>query len=438
MSIFTYEIILASREFPYLYRMSRKIRTKVAHIMHNEISLRTLPDRACLRAVKYIYNCRMLGLESKFLLDPDICFLNHGSFGATPKPVFLEYQRWQRELEHQPVEFLGRRHNELMHASRAALATYFNTDAENLVYTQNVTISVNIVAHSLELGPGDEVLASDHEYGACHRTWRFLAGERGFKYINQPIALPLISNQKLVEDFWQGVTPRTRLIFLSHITSPTAIRFPVEEICRRARQTGILTLIDGAHGPGQIMLNLPQLGADFYGGNLHKWLCAPKGAGFLFARPEVQHLLKPLVVSWGYESEAPSGSTFVDYYEWWGTRDVSAFLSVPAAIEFQEQNDWGTVRKACHGMLEAVLRGIRKITGLPSNYPDDSWYVQVAAAPLPREVDTLQLKSRLYAEYGVEVPIIDWNQHKLIRVSIQGYNTPRDTDRLLAALAELL
>jgi isopenicillin-N epimerase len=380
----------------------------------------------------------MFDLESEFLLDRNICFLNHGSYGATPAPVFSEYQRWQRELERQPVEFLGRRHNELMHASRAALAEYFATEPDNLVYTQNVTISVNIVAHSLSLGPGDEVLASDHEYGACDRTWTFLSKERGFKYIHQPIAVPIVSAEQLVEEFWCGVTPQTRVIFISHITSPTAILFPVREICSRAREAGIMTLIDGAHAPGQIALDLPALGADFYGGNLHKWLCAPKGAGFLYARPEVQHLLKPLVVSWGYESEASSGSSFVDYFEWWGTRDIAAFLAVPAAIEFQRARDWQAVRAACHELLGKVLYGTTQITGLSSFYPDDCWYAQVATVLLPAEVDSLRLKLRLYEEYRIEVPLIEWNGRKLMRVSIQGYNTEHDADRLLRALPHLL
>ena len=380
----------------------------------------------------------MLDLEKEFLLDPDICFLNHGSFGATPREVFQEYQRWQRELERQPVEFLGRRHNGLMRASRAALAAYFKTDPDNLVYAQNVTIAVNIVARSLALGPDDEVLASDHEYGACNRTWRFLSRQRGFKYINRPVCVPLVSRESLVEDFWRGVTPRTRVIFLSHLTSSTAIQFPIEEICRRARAAGILTLIDGAHGPGQIPLDLPALGADFYGGNLHKWLCAPKGAGFLYARPEVQDLLQPLIVSWGYESEAPSGSTFVDHHEWWGTRDIAAFLTVPTAIAFQQAHDWKTVREACHELLRAALHRINELTGLSSFYPDDSWYVQAATAQLPVHTDILQLKARLYDDYRVEVPLIDWNGHKLLRVSIQGYNTQQDADRLLDALDHLL
>jgi isopenicillin-N epimerase len=380
----------------------------------------------------------MPNIKSVFLLDPQVCFLNHGSFGATPEPVFREYQRWQEELERQPVEFLGRRHDELMRTARLALARYLNTGADNLVFTQNVTISVNIVAHSLELGRGDEVLASNHEYGACDRTWRFLSKERGFDYVNRAIDVPLSTAENLADAFWRGVTPRTRLIFLSHITSPTAIRFPVDEICRRARAAGILTLIDGAHGPGQIPLDLDSLGADFYGGNLHKWLCAPKGSGFLFARPEAQRLLKPLVVSWGYEPEASTGSTFVDYYQWWGTRDIASFLSVPAAIEFQEMHNWEGVKVACHELLVDVLAGMHALTGLPSFYPDDSWYVQMVTAPLPSDVDIVQLKSRLYDEYRVEVPLVSWNGHKLMRVSIQGYNTTGDRDRLLDALAHLL
>ncbi|MGE5250447.1 MAG: aminotransferase class V-fold PLP-dependent enzyme, partial [Bacteroidota bacterium] len=274
----------------------------------------------------------MLSLRKQFLLDPSITFLNHGSFGATPRPVFRAYQRWQRELERQPVEFLGRRFDGLMQEARAALGCYLGTQPQNVVWAQNVTVALNVVARSLELGPGDEVLSTDHEYGALNRTWSFLSKARGFAYINQPIPVPLETPEQFVEAFWKGVTPRTRILFLSHITSPTAIIFPVQQVIRRARQAGILTIIDGAHAPGQIPLALDQLGADFYGGNLHKWLCAPKGAGFLYARPEVQHLLKPLVVSWGYESEKPSGSTFIDHYEWWGTRDPAAFLSVPAAI----------------------------------------------------------------------------------------------------------
>ena len=214
----------------------------------------------------------MLHLREQFLLDPDITFLNHGSFGATPKPVFDVYQNWQRELERQPVEFLDRRFAERMAASRAVLADYFGIQRDNLVYVTNATVGVNIVARSLELGIGDEVLATNHEYGACDRTWRFLSQKHGFAYINQPISVPLASMEDFIEQFWQSVTPHTKVIFLSHITSPTATIFPVAEVCRRASAQDILTVVDGAHAPGQIPLNLEEVGADFYIGNLHKWM----------------------------------------------------------------------------------------------------------------------------------------------------------------------
>jgi len=381
----------------------------------------------------------MPSLKSYFLLDPTVSFLNHGSFGATPKPVFKEYQRWQRELENQPVEFLGRRITELMADSRAALGGYLGTHGNNLIYTQNVTISLNIVARSLGLGSNDEVLATDHEYGAMDRTWRFLSKEHGFKYINRHIKLPLITEDDFVDEFWQGVTPNTRVIFLSHITSPTAIIFPVKEIVRRARKAGILTVIDGAHVAGQLPLQLDSLGADFYGGNLHKWLCAPKGAGFLYARPEVQHLLKPLVVSWGYESEYPSGSDFVDHHEWWGTRDMSAFLSVPAAIQFLDEHNWDEVRESCHQLAAYAQNAICELTGLAPLHPQtDVWFRQMAAAPLPADADVLALKNQLYDKYRIEVPVHEWNGYKLIRVSVQGYNTKKDIEKLIHALSTLL
>jgi isopenicillin-N epimerase len=381
----------------------------------------------------------MNNLRRYFQLDPSVIFLNHGSFGATPKPVFREYQRWQRELEKQPVEFLGRRFGALMAEARRALGQHLGTHADNLVFVQNATIAINIVARSLELSPGDEVLTSDHEYGAMDRTWKFLARQRGFQYIYQPISTPLESPERFVHEFWSAVTKNTRVIFLSQITSPTAMILPVEEIVRRARAAGIITLIDGAHVPGQIPLHLDSLGADFYAGNLHKWLCAPKGAGFLFARPEMQHLLQPLVVSWGYESETPSGSMFIDHHEWWGTRDVAAFLSVPAAMEFQDRHDWESVRESCHDLAKESHKQICELTGLaPLSSGNDRWFRQMFSAPLPTHVDLVELKNKLYQEFRLEVPLVAWNGNKLIRVSVQGYNTRRELDFLRTALSRLL
>ena len=372
-----------------------------------------------------------------FLLDPNIVFLNHGSFGATPRPVFEKYQWWQRELERQPVEFLGRRFNDLMRDARTALAQYVHSDADNLVYVPNATTGLNIVARSLRLEPGDEILTTDHEYGALDRTWRFLCRKTGAVYKQLPIPIPVTTADAFVEKFWSAVTPRTRVIFLSHITSPTALIFPVQEICRRARQAGIISIIDGAHSVGQIPLNLDELGADFYSSNLHKWLCCPKGSAFLHAHREMQPWVEPLVVSWGYESDYPSPSRFIDEQEWTGTRDIAAYLATPEALKFYAAHHWDAIRLQCHSLAQYAREHITALTHLPPLSPDSTdWYMQMFTVPLP-PCDAAKLKTRLYDEFKIEVPIITWHDRPFIRVSIQAYNTVDDVEQLVAALNKL-
>ncbi len=351
----------------------------------------------------------MSALKALFLLDPDVVFLNHGSFGACPLPVFETYQTWQRELERQPVAFLGRQAAALMAHARAQLAAYLGAAADEIVYFPNPTTAMNMVARSLRLRPHDEILATDHEYGAMDRTWRFICHQTGARYVRQPIPLPVTDADAWVETFWNGVTERTKVIFLSHITSPTALTFPVEAICRRARAAGLLCIVDGAHAPGHIPLHLPTIGADLYTGACHKWLCAPKGAAFLYARREVQHWLDPLVVSWGYDSDRPSGSQFIDYHEWQGTRDLAAFLTVPAAIEFQARHDWQAVRQQCHQLASATRQRLNTLTGLAPICPDSpQWFTQMFAAHLPAHTDLEALKQQLYNEFRVEVPVLTW------------------------------
>ena len=378
----------------------------------------------------------------EFLLDPEIIFTNHGSFGACPRPVFEAYQSWQRKLEHQPVEFLDRQAGALMAEARAALAMYLNCAPEEIVYFPNPTTAINMVARNLALGPGDEILTTDHEYGAMDRTWRYVCKKTGARYVQQSIPLPVSTPGEFVETFWAGVTPRTKVIFLSHITSPTALIFPVEEICRRAREAeaGLLCIVDGAHAPGQISVDLEAIGADFYVGACHKWMMSPKGSAFLYARPEVHSWLDPLVVSWGYDAEDGfgSGNQFIDYHEWQGTRDLAAFLSVPAAIEFMREHKWDAVSDRCHHLARAARREINALTGLPPICPEtSSWFKQMFAARLP-DVDEKELKKRLYDDYHIEVPLLRWGGDPFIRVSVQGYNTQVDVDAVVDALGELL
>ncbi|MEZ4643826.1 MAG: aminotransferase class V-fold PLP-dependent enzyme [Chloroflexota bacterium] len=378
-------------------------------------------------------------MRDLFLLDPDIHFLNHGSFGATPRPVMDAYQGWQMRLERQPVRFIVDELPGHLQAARAALGRYLQVAADDLVYVPNATFGVNVVARSLALQPGDEILASDHEYGACDNAWALVCRQTGAVYKQQPIPLPLTTPEAVVEQFWQGVTARTKVIFLSHITSPTALTLPIAAICARARAAGILTLIDGAHAPGQIDLDLTAVAPDFYTGNCHKWMMAPKGSAFLYARPERQELLQPLVVSWGYGENwgFSFGSRYLDYLQWWGTKDPSAALAVPAALEFMAAHDWAGVRTRCHHLAQQTLRQVSALTGLSPLYAED-FYAQMVAMPLPEWVETAVLKQRLYDQYQIEIPVLQWQEHKLIRLSVQGYNTEADMERLMAALADLI
>ena len=380
-------------------------------------------------------------LRQEFLLDPDVVFLNHGSFGACPRPVFQAYQAWQREMERQPVEFLGRRAKDLLADARAALASYIGASADDVAYVPNVTTALNIVARSLPLEPGDEILTTDHEYGALERTWTFVAERRQARVTVQKLPVPLDDPDEVVEAIWAGVTPRTRVLFLSHITSPTAVILPVAPLIARARAAGIWTVVDGAHAPGQIDLDLTALDADFYGANCHKWLCAPKGAGFLYVRRELQHLIEPLVVSWGWRPRHADAwsSPFIDMIQRQATDDISAYLSVPAAIDYLRERDWPIVRQECHELARMARSGIAEITGLQPELADDPrWFAQMTAMPLPDGTHTRLLKERLYADYRVEIPLSETGDQPRIRVSVQGYNTRADIEKFLSALKATL
>lgn len=370
-------------------------------------------------------------MRDLFLLDPSIVFLNHGSFGACPRVVFERYQHWQAVLEHQPVLFF-RRYNDEYSTARAALGQYLGTQAENLLFVHNATNGVNVAAKSLRLQVGDEILTADHEYGALNLMWGYLQAEKGLNIVIQELPDMLNDPDEVVEKLWEGVTERTRVIYLSHITSPTALILPVEKICQRARAEGILTIIDGAHAPGQVSLNLDQLGADFYTGNCHKWLCAPKGAAFLYVRPEHHDQVIPPIISWGWD-----GETMFERTRMQGTQDISAYLTVPDAIRFQEEHNWDAVRIQCHDLAIETMERINSLTGCaPLATPE--FFGQMAAARLPEGCDGVQLKSRLYDDFHIEIPITEHKGQYLIRVSIQGYNTREDADALLDALEDLL
>jgi isopenicillin-N epimerase len=346
-------------------------------------------------------------MRELFLLDPDVTYLNHGSFGATPRAVFEEYQRWQRELEREPVDFIARRLNGLLAEARAELGAFVGASGDDLTFVQNATTGVNVAARALDLRPGDEVLSTNLEYGACVMTWQRLS-----TFVQAPY-----------DELFEHVTERTRAVFISHVTSETALLLPVEEIVREARARGLATVVDGAHAVAQVDLDLDALGADFYSGNCHKWLCAPKGAGFLHVRPEWQERVDGVITSWGYEEPA----TFISRTERQGTRDSAAYLAVPAAIAFFREHD---VRERCVALAREARREVCALLRTDPIAPE-SMVLQMASVRLP-EPDTT-LNRRLFEEHRIEIPVS--HDGTLLRLSIAGYNDRRDVDRLLDALA---
>jgi isopenicillin-N epimerase len=379
----------------------------------------------------------MSDLRELFLLRPGIAYLNHGSFGACPRAVFEAYQQRQLELERDPVEFLGRRFAGLMAEARGALGALLDAPAADLVYVPNTTTALNAVARSLDLKPGDEVLGTNHEYGAMERMWRRVCQAAGARFVRRLVPVPVEEPGELVETLWSGVTEHTRVLFFSHISSPTAITFPAQELVRRARESGIISVVDGAHAPGQIPLSLRRVDPDFYAGNCHKWLMAPKGAAFLYARPDCQAMLQPPVWSWGAERAGPGTPAFLAEFEYQGTRDIAAYLAVPEAIAFLTAWRWDEVRERCHGLLSETRRRLSALTGLTPPAPEGrGWYRQMSTLPLPA-CETRTVQQRLFREFAVEVPVFEWEGRQYIRLSIQGYNDERDVDTLIGALGAL-
>ena len=346
-------------------------------------------------------------MKERFLLDPEVTFLNHGSFGACPREVFERYQHWQRELEREPVDFIARRLTPLLAEARTTLGEYVGARGDDLTFVQNATTGVNMAARALDLQPDDEVLATNMEYGACVLTLESMC--------------TLVTAE--IEELFDHVTEKTRAVFVSHITSETALLLPVEEIVSRARERGLTTIVDGAHAVAQVDLDLDALGADFYAGTCHKWLCAPKGAGFLHVRPEWQGRVGGAIVSWGYEEPA----TFISRTERQATRDSAAYLAVSDAVEFTRGHD---DRERCVALAREARRELCALLGTEPIAPEEM-VLQMASVRLP-EPDH-ELSRRLWNEHRIEIPVS--HDGTLLRVSIAAYNDRADIDKLLSALA---
>lgn len=376
-------------------------------------------------------------MKSQFLLDPEVTFLNHGSFGACTKPILENYQYWQLELEKHPVQFITKHQAGYLKTAKEALADYVGCAPEDFFFTANPTIAINTVMRSIKLEPGDEILSTNHEYGAMDRTWHFYCEKSGAKYIRQNIPLPIQSKESLLEDFWKGYTPKTKIVFINQISSATALIFPVKEIIQKAKSLGLITIIDGAHVPGHIDLNLTDLDPDYYTGTLHKWMLAPKGCSFLYVKNELQNSIDPLVVGWGYQSESPSKSRFLDYHEFQGTRDISAFLTAPAAIQFLKENNWSA--KAKHSK-QLILENYQKFCDLLGSTPicpvTNVFLGQMCSIPIKTE-QPMVLKELLFEKYKIEIPVMKIDHGIFLRISLNAYNDEKDLETLYSALKEI-
>ncbi len=375
--------------------------------------------------------------KQHFLLNPEITYLGFGSFGSCAKPVFEDYQKWQRELEFEPVQFMTVTGHEYLKRSREALAKYIHCSPDDVVYTTNPSYAINTIIKSMDLKPEDEILTTNLEYGALDKAWNHYCKKTGAVYKRQVITLPIVSKEKFIEEFFAGLTSKTKAIFISEITSTTALKLPVKEICEIAKQKSLLTIVDGAHSPGHIPIDLSTLKADVYTGACHKWMLTPKGCSFLYVKRELQHLFDPLIISWGYNSMFPSHSQFLDWHQLQGTRDFSVFLTVPKAIEFLSEHNWEKVAADCRALVQKNAQRFCDLLDTKALSPiNDEFLGQMLSVPI-NTTEPEKLQRHLFEKYKIEVPVMRHEQYVFIRFSIQAYNSQEDLDILYNALGEI-
>lgn len=381
-------------------------------------------------------------------------YLNHGSYGPPPDEVRVARRRWIDGLDEDPVDFFNRHFERELFAARDRLAKFVGTASENLIFVENATAGMNVVASSFRLAAGDEVLATDHEYGAVLRIWNRACREAGATLKIVELPLLFTGSEETVSAIFSAASERTRLLIASHIISPTAVTLPIERICAEARRRGIATAIDGPHALAQLPLAIDSLGCDFYAASCHKWLSAPLGSGFLYVAPRHQRLVRPPELSWGRIQPTPV-ERWSDEFVWKGTRDPSAYLTVPTAIEFLEQVGLENFRARTHWLAQYARRRLVELTGLEPIVPDDeAWYGAMAHVPLPARRKSAAedavarahtnypvahlLQHALWRDFGIEVPIVEFRGRRFIRVSCHLYNDTQQIDRLVEGLGRLL
>jgi isopenicillin-N epimerase len=367
----------------------------------------------------------------------DTIYLNHGSFGPTPRSVRASQIDWQQQMASQPMDFFVRNYEAAWLTARERLANFVGTAPANLAFVENSTAAMNTVANSFSLARQDEVLLTDHEYGAVHRIWQRTCQSSGAELRVAHVPAKIESADQVIDAIFSAATDRTRLLVVSHITSPTAIILPAQRISAEAKRRGIAVCIDGAHAPAQVALSLDELACDFYTASLHKWVSAPIGSGFIYVAPAQQPSVTPPILSWG--RLAPNKpTTWWDEFVWQGTRDPSAYLASVAAIELLERVGLTTFRERGHYLADYARQRLTELTALEPPIPaNEQWFGNMISLPLPPG-DASTLQKSLWQNFQIEAPVIERNGHRSIRVSCHLYNNTRQIDLLVAAIEALL
>jgi isopenicillin-N epimerase len=388
-------------------------------------------------------------MSDHWSLDPEVTFLNHGSFGACPKAVLRAQDETRRLMEDEPVRFFVRVLEGRLDEARRRLADFVGAAPEDLVFVPNATTGVNAVLRSLSFEPDGELLTTDHAYNACANALRFAADRAGARVVVAQIPFPIASSDDVLDAVLSRVTGRTRFALLDHITSPTGLILPIERLVAELARRGVDVMVDGAHAPGMIDLRIEEIGAPFYSGNCHKWLCAPKGAGFLYVRRDRQPQIRPITISHGANSPRTDRSRYLLEFDWTGTDDPSPYLCIPEAIRFMGSlfpGGWSELMERNRALALASRRSLCEALGLPEPVPEEM-IGTLASIPLadgPADAPTSPLyndplQDELWDRWRIEVPVIPWPAppKRLIRISAQAYNRPEHYEKLRTALREL-